>query len=350
MQADTTTTPAEPTRHPDAPLRGKTIVLTGASSGIGHAAALAFAAQGASLVLAARASGALQSVADACTALGAPAVAVPTDVTDASAVAELARTAILRFGRVDVWINNVGVGAVGRFEDTPMDAHRRVIETNLLGHIHGAHAIVPHFRARRSGTLVNMISIGGWVSAPFATAYSASKFGLRGFSEALRAELRDMPQVHVCEVFPTFVDSPGMAHGANYSGRSVRPPPPMVDPRRVADALVELAQARRPRRRTYIGAPARPGILAHALAPDLLARSMRWLTQIAQRRARPAALTDGNLFDASRGHAIDGGFRAPSKPATKATLGIAGAALVLLAVAVRSGRRRRGSPRRPSAL
>lgn len=349
MPADSPTS-AEPTRHPDAPLRGKTIVLTGASSGIGHAAALAFAAQGASLVLAARASGALQSVADACVALGAPAVAVPTDVTDASAVAELARTAILRFGRVDVWINNVGVGAVGRFEDTPMDAHRRVIETNLLGHIHGAHAIVPHFRAHRSGTLINMISIGGWVSAPFATAYSASKFGLRGFSEALRAELRDMPQVHVCEVFPTFVDSPGMAHGANYTGRSVRPPPPMVDPRRVADALVELARAPRPRMRTYIGAPARPGILAHALAPDLLARSMRWLTQTLQRRARPAAPTDGNLFDPSQGHAIDGGFRAPSKPAAKATtLGLAGAALVLLAVAVRSGRRRR-SARRPSAL
>jgi short-subunit dehydrogenase len=336
------------TARPAAPLRGKTIVLTGASSGIGHAAALAFAAEGASLVLAARASGALQAVAQACVELGAPAVAVPTDVTDAAAVAELARTAILRFGKVDVWINNVGVGAVGRFEDTPMDAHRRVIETNLLGHIHGAHAIVPHFRARRSGTLINMISIGGWVSAPFATAYSASKFGLRGFSEALRAELRDMPQVHVCEVFPTFVDSPGMAHGANYSGRSVRPPPPMVDPRRVADALLELASARRPRRRTYIGAPARPGILAHALAPDLLARSMQWLTQMAQRRAQPAALTDGNLFDASRGHGIDGGFRAPPKPATKATLGLAGAALVLLAVAVRSGRRRRSSPPRRS--
>lgn len=257
---------------------------------------------------------------------------VPTDVTDADAVRSLAEAAIARFGHVDIWINNVGVGAVGLFEDTPIEAHGRVIEANLLGHMHGAHAILPHFKSLGRGTLVNMISLGGWVPAPYATAYSASKFGLRGFSEALRAELSGQPHIHVCEVYPTFVDTPGMTHGANYSGSQVRPPPPVVDPRTVAKAIVSLAK--RPRARTYIGAPARAGILAHALAPDVLGQTMKWLTDKALQRARPAARTDGNLFEPSRGTGIDGGFRStrPFHPAAVA-LGAAAAGLGALALA-----------------
>jgi len=157
-------------------------------------------------------------------------VGCSTDVTDAKAVRALAESALAHFGYVDMWINNVGVGAVGLFDQTPMEAHPRVIEANLLGHMHGAYEIVPHFKSRGRGTLVNMISLGGWVPAPYATAYTASKFGSRGFSEALRAELSSYPHIHVCEVYPTFVDTPGMSHGANHSGGQVRPPPPVIDP------------------------------------------------------------------------------------------------------------------------
>jgi short-subunit dehydrogenase len=196
----------------------RNVVLTGASSGIGRATALAFAAQGASLVLASRHRENLQAVAQACEEAGGRAMVVPTDVTDAGAVQALADAAVSHLGHVDLWINNVGVGAVGLFDETPMEAHRRVIEANLLGHMNGAYAILPHFKSRGHGTLVNMISLGGWVPAPYATAYTASKFGLRGFSESLRAELADQPEIHVCEVYPTFVDTPGMSHGANYSG------------------------------------------------------------------------------------------------------------------------------------
>ena len=322
------------------------VVLTGASSGIGHATALAFARAGARLVLAARGPEALDKVVAECVLLDAQALAVPTDVTDADAMQALADAAIRRFGRIDVWINNVGIGAVGAFDATPMEAHERVVAANLLGHMNGAHAVLPHFRQRRRGTLINMVSSGGWVPAPYAAAYTASKFGLRGFSEALRAELGSLPSVHVCEVYPTFVDTPGLIHGANYTGKRLRPPPPVLDPRRVADALVALSRA--PRDVTAIGSVAIPGRLAHAVAPGVTARATRWLTDRALERADPTPLTNGNLFEPSRVHTIDGGFRTLAVRAMPvAALALAGAVGLGMLWAMRPRRRHpQQSPRR----
>ena len=324
------------------------VVLTGASSGIGHATALAFARAGAHLVLAARGPEALDKVAAECVLLDAQALAVPTDVTDADAMQALASAAIQRFGRIDVWINNVGIGAVGAFDATPMEAHERVIAANLLGHMNGAHAVLPHFRKRGRGTLINMISSGGWVPAPYAAAYTASKFGLRGFSEALRAELASLPDVHVCEVYPTFVDTPGMFHGANYTGKRLRPPPPVLDPRTVAHAMVALSRA--PRDVTAIGSMAIPGRLAHAVAPGLTARLARWLTDRALERADPAPITNGNLFEPSRVHTIDGGYRTLAVRAMPvAAVALAGAVGLGMLWAMRPRRRRPQDARRMDA-
>jgi short-subunit dehydrogenase len=311
--------------------RPRVVVITGASSGIGRATAMAFAGQGAHVALAGRDMASLGPIAEECKAVGGQALAVPTDVRDPAAMKALADSTIERFGQIDVWINNVGVGVVGIFDETPMDAHRRVIESNLIGHMNGAHAVLPHFRKQGYGTLINMISLGGWVPAPYAAAYSASKFGLRGFSEALRAELSGLPSVHICEVYPTFVDTPGITHGANYTGRKIKPPPPLVSPQRVASALVLLAQ--RPRASVYIGAPSFPGIAAHALAPNLVGRVMMALMSKALQNADPAQPTSGNLFEASRGNAIEGGFRAARDTRLKnlapAVMGLAGAAGLL---------------------
>ncbi|WP_046112533.1 SDR family oxidoreductase [Aquincola tertiaricarbonis] len=322
-------------------LGSRVVVLTGASSGIGRATALALAEQGATVVLAARDRAALEAVAAECERRGGEALAVPTDVVDAAAVRALADAAISRFGSIDVWINNAGVGVVGRFDEIPIAVHRRVVETNLLGEMNGAHAAVQHFRQQQRGTLINMVSIGAWAPTPYAVAYTASKFGLRGFSEALRAELRDLPDVHVCEVYPTFVDTPGFQNGGNYTGRRLKPPPPLLDPQQVARAVVGLVK--RPRDALSIGSVAWPSRLAHALAPGLLGRATKRLFDTALQRADAAPSTSGNLFDPSRRHAVDGGYRAAS-PLPAATAPVAGGAVALalaaLAYALWRGRSR----------
>jgi short-subunit dehydrogenase len=291
-------------------IRDATVVITGASSGIGRAAARAFAEQGARVVVAARREAVLQDVVVECERAGAQALAVPTDVTDAAAVARLARVASeTSGGRIDVWINNAGVGAVGLFEQVPIETHEQVIRVNLLGYLHGAHAVVPFFKRQESGVLINTISLGAWVPMPYAVAYSASKFGLRGYSEALRAELRSWPNIHVCDVFPAFIDTPGFQHGANYTGREIRPAPPVYAPERVATAMVALA--RRPHRATSVGATARLARFLHFLLGDqanrLFERAMRTYFE----RAPSAPVGDGTLFEPNSAQtSASGGWRA----------------------------------------
>jgi NAD(P)-dependent dehydrogenase (short-subunit alcohol dehydrogenase family) len=293
-------------------LHTNTIVIAGASSGIGRATALAFAREGARLVLAARRGEVLAELANECSRIGEPlgaqAISVPTDVTDATAVQRLASAALERFGGIDVWINNAGVGAVGHFEEIPIETHVRVIQTNLIGHLHGAHAVLPHFKRKGRGILINTVSIGGWLASPYAVAYSASKFGLRGFSEALRAELEPFPEIHVCDVFPAFIDTPGFQHGANYFGREIKPVPPVYPAERVAAAM--LSVAKRPRAVVSVGAPALAARPVHALLGDRASRALGWFMRRYLERAPAAPRGDGSLFESrSREAAVSGGWR-----------------------------------------
>ena len=318
------------------PSTPKRVVITGASSGIGRATAEAFARTGARLVLAARSGDALEEVAAACRAKGAEAWAVPTDVTDGDAVAALAQTARDRMGGVDLWFSNVGVGVVGRFHETPLAEHRRVIEANLIGHVNDAHAVLPIFLDQGHGTFVNMISVGGFVATPWAAAYSASKFGLRGLSEALRAEVSLHPRIHVCDVYPTFVDTPGIAHAANRTGRRLSVPPGVLDPCRLAKAVVRLAD--RPRNTTAIGAPALALKLTQFFAPNVSAAVMNGFFRYYFSRAEPVGETPGALFDPGGPAAVEGGFRRPDQRRI-AAVAAGGLALAGLAAAALTRRR-----------
>lgn len=318
------------------------VVITGASSGIGQAIAEAFARGGTKLVIAARSAAALQAVAKICRELGADVLVVPTDVTDADQVKALAETA-MSFGTIDVWVSNVGVGAVGKFQDTPIKAHEQVIRANLIGHMNDAHAVLPIFLKQDRGIFINMISLGGFAAAPYATAYSASKFGLKGFSEALRGELAEHPNIHICDIYPAFIDTPGISHGANYTGHELSAPPPVYDARKVADAVVRVS--RHPTATTTVGATADLIRFGHFFAPSLSARFMNWFMTTYFKQADTTPITDGNLYaPSSRPGGIDGGLRSGrQRLALEAVAATAAIALGLLTFANAYSRNRRRS-------
>src|ERR671913_2578510 len=247
------------------------VVITGASRGIGRATARLFAEDGASVVLAARSKGALLEAAAECEALGGRALAVPTDVADREAVEELARRTVEHFGRIDVWVNNAVLVAIGRLEDVPPEANRRVVEANLLGYMHGAQAVLPRFREQGSGVLINMSSGFGLVGAPYADAYTATKFAQRGLGQALRGELRGTG-IHVCTIMPGGVDTPAYRLAANYSGRAAGPKGFLASPEKIAHVVVRCAE--RPRPEVVVGNSVRMLRFTHALLPRLVERSV----------------------------------------------------------------------------
>jgi NAD(P)-dependent dehydrogenase (short-subunit alcohol dehydrogenase family) len=289
-------------------LRGAVIVITGASSGIGRAAALALAAEGSKLVLAARALPPLQEVALECRGLGAEAIAVATDTRHEDDVNALADEAVATFGRIDVWVNCAGVIAYGRFEDVPSEVFRGVIETNLFGQVHGARAALRQFRAQDDGTLINVASVWARLTTPQVGAYVTSKFALRAFSECLQQELVDSPGIQVATILPEAVDTPIFGHAANFSGRFVRPIPPLLDPREVARGIVRCA--RTPAREVTFGRLGRMLELLHSVAPRLHARTAaRGFEAGSFGRARAAPTTGNVLQPTGSAHPIGGGWR-----------------------------------------
>ena len=230
------------------------VVITGASTGIGAATAIAFAQSGARLALAARNEVGLEDIEQRCRAIGSDAKVFVVDITDTAAVAAFAKAAADLLGEIDLWFSCIDVGVLGRYEDVPVADHARVVDTNPVGHMNDLHAVLTIFLRQDHGTRVNMISVGGFVATPYATAYAASKFGLRGFSQPLRGELSKKPSIHICDVYPTFVDTPGVDHAGNYTGARLTLPPSALAPETVAKAVLRLAT--RPRNKTVVGAPA----------------------------------------------------------------------------------------------
>jgi short-subunit dehydrogenase len=223
-------------------VKDKVVVITGASSGFGKGTALELARRGARVVLAARRDDLLDELAIDCRSVGGDAIAIPTDVSEREQVASLARETLVRLGRIDVWINNAGVSALGYFTKVPLDLHEQVVRTTLLGTIFGSYVAWEQFERERRGTLINVASELGLHTVPYMSTYTAAKHGVVGLGQTLRQEAKDLEleDVHVCTVMPTAHDTPFFDHEANFTGHEVRPPEPLHDPQDVVDVLVAL--------------------------------------------------------------------------------------------------------------
>jgi len=280
------------------PLDQQVIVITGASSGIGLATALAAARQGACVVLAARSVDVLDEVAAHIAAEGGQAAAMAVDVSDREQVDALARRAIDAFGRIDTWVNNAGVSIYGRL-DTVDEAHsRRLFDINFWGVVNGSLAALPHLRAN-GGALINLGSEASEAALPLQAMYSASKHAVKGFTDGLRMELEvDEAPVSVTLIQPTAVDTPYPEHAANYLDQEPKLPTPMIEVEKVASAILDAATS--PTRTTKVGAMSVINTTMAKLMPSLADVMARQQIGRQQRDEAPHA-RDGTLYRA--GHA-----------------------------------------------
>lgn len=280
------------------------VVITGASSGIGRATAHAFAAHGSRLALAARRADALDEASAECRAAGAEAEPIPTDVSSAPSVNDLARLTYERFGRIDIWINAAAVTVIGPVNEVPLTDLHRILEVNALGTVLGSRAALRYLCDRGSGVLVNVGSIVGPVPEPYTQVYGMSKAAVRSLSGSLRQELRlaGARDVHVCTVLPASINTPLFDHAANYTGREPVAMPPTYAPEDVAAAIVRLARS--PRRERVVGATGRLLLALSGLAPGLTERFLaRRVDRAHFADDEPAPATHGNLRRPDRTHA-----------------------------------------------
>lgn len=226
----------------DRALKDKVVVITGASSGFGKGAALRFAEEGAHLALAARRAELLEQLARDCEGLGVKALAVPTDVSRREEVERLCETAVRAFGRIDVWVNDAGVGALGRFERIPLDVHEHLIRTDLFGTLYGSYFAYRQFLRQGGGILINVASELGREALPYYSTYCAAKHGVVGLTGSLRQEIAEnkLNSIHALAVMPGAHDTPFFDHAANYTGKALEAPEALFDPGNVVEAIVRL--------------------------------------------------------------------------------------------------------------
>ena len=296
------------------------VVITGASSGIGRATALAFAAKGARVALAARNVAALTAVAQEVEDIGGQALVVPTDVASYEHVRALGTAVDEAFGGVDVWVNNAGVATYGAVVDTDVEEIERVLQVNLLGPVYGTKVALELMRRDGTGVIVTVSSALGRRSVPLQAPYCAAKHGLLGFTEALRLELQGSdPGIHVVDVLPSSINTPLFSHARSKVGLLPRPIAPVYEPRVVAEAIVSAA--RHPVRTVYAGGAARALDVAQRVSPRLV----DWYLQgpghgvTGQLTPLPAS-DDDNLDEASTGRgSTTGAFGAEALPDSRYT-------------------------------
>ncbi len=247
-----------------------TVVVTGASSGVGRAVARRFAEPGVTVVLLARGVDALEGAAAEVERLGAQALLLSVDVADAEAAEEAATIVEERVGPIDVWINAAMTTVFGFFDDIEPDELRRATEVTYLGSVWGIRSALRRMLPRDRGTIVQVGSAIAYRGIPLQAPYSGAKHGVQGVVESVRCELRHRgSQVRLTTVHLPGVNTPQFEHCRNRFDHRSQPVPPVYQPEVAADAIHWAA--RHPRRReVWVGAPTAWTIVASRLVPGLL--------------------------------------------------------------------------------
>ncbi|HLV20556.1 MAG TPA: SDR family oxidoreductase [Polyangiaceae bacterium] len=293
----------------------QTIVITGASSGIGLSTARLAASRGARVVLTARSEPELAQVTEDLIKQGGMATYYPADVADYDALRRVAEHAHLTFGHIDTWVNNAGATVYGMSEVTSLDDMRRVFDVTYWGVVHGSLIALPYLRQTR-GTLINVGSVESDVPFPLTSTYAAAKHAVKGFTDALRMELKhEKSQVQVTLVKPAAIDTPFFEHAKNYLESAPKPPPPLYDPEKVARVILRAAQ--KPEREVVAGGAANALIRLHRTAPRLAEWVFAKTMVSMQKSDRPNTQGSGALYEPGHsGRERGGGSRPPTPAAT----------------------------------
>ncbi|MEU1319497.1 SDR family oxidoreductase [Streptomyces tibetensis] len=267
--------------------RGRVVVVTGASGGVGRATVRAFAARGDRVALLARGREGLAAAADEVERAGGEALVVPVDVSDAKAVDAAAQQVVDAYGHIDVWVNNAFTGVFAPFTEVAPDEFRRVTEVTYLGYVFGTRAALRHMLPRDRGTIVQVGSALAYRGIPLQSAYCGAKHAIQGFNESLRCEL-----LHARSgVRTTMVQLPGLNTPQfdwvlNRMPGRARPVAPVYQPEVAARAIVHASSHAR-RREYWVGGSTAATLLANAVIPGLLDRYLARTNVDAQQEDGP---------------------------------------------------------------
>jgi NAD(P)-dependent dehydrogenase (short-subunit alcohol dehydrogenase family) len=287
----------------------QTVVITGASAGVGRAIALTFARRGWNVGLLAREPFGLESAADDVRKAGGDAMAISVDVSDADAIFAALEKIAGRWGTIDVWINNAMATIFGPVSDISPAEFRRVTEVTYLGYVFGTMAALKHMRSHNVGTIVQVGSALSYRAIPLQSAYCGAKFAIRGFTDALRSELQhEKSAVRITMIQLPAVNTPQFNWARNKMPRQPQPMPPIYQPDAIAEKIFGLSQ--RPPRESWLGFSSVKVIIGNVIMPALLDKLLARIGYDGQltSEAQNAEHAD-NLFQPLHGgHATRGRF------------------------------------------
>src|SRR6185312_12901388 len=264
-------------------LRDRTVVITGASAGVGRATAHRFARAGAKVALIARDAAALEEVRREVEERGGSALVLPLDVADADALFAAADAVAAQTGAIDIWINDAMVTVFAPVWQVSPEEFRRVTEVTYLGFVHGTMAALRHMRPRNSGTIVQVGSALAYRGIPLQSAYCGAKHAIRGFTNSLRTELLHAGSAVALSIVELpAVNTPQFDWAKTHMPHQPRPVPPVVQPEVIADAIFRTAL--NPRREVWVGVSTLKAILGTMVLPDFLDRYLARNTYEAQER------------------------------------------------------------------